>query len=189
MIATELRTCPECGEDVIGNSRKVYCSERCSRRAEKKRYGKRRRARLAAKGLTSRGNPALRDEVAKQLSQDDRDAAAGIDGKALTDNDLGAYRRAVLRDPCSYCGGKADTADHILPKSFVRDNSWSNLTAACRSCNTVKSNTTLLSFLLRRPTLTEINRLADLAARDTIKHQVNYVRKNHAHYVKADATT
>jgi 5-methylcytosine-specific restriction endonuclease McrA/uncharacterized protein (DUF1778 family) len=56
----------------------------------------------------------------------------------------GAWKRlsaAVLnRDNyvCRYCGGRATTADHVVPKSKGGSDALSNLVAACRSCNSGK---------------------------------------------------
>lgn len=61
-----------------------------------------------------------------------------------------AYATVLRRDPCSYCGGSTDGADHIVPLSAGGDNDWSNLTAACGSCNASKSTMPLLLFLARR---------------------------------------
>jgi 5-methylcytosine-specific restriction endonuclease McrA len=36
---------------------------------------------------------------------------------------------------CAYCGGKAHTIDHILPRSRGGDWSWLNCVAACGKCN------------------------------------------------------
>jgi 5-methylcytosine-specific restriction endonuclease McrA len=47
-------------------------------------------------------------------------------------------RRAVLdRDghACAYCGGKADTIDHVRPRSRGGTHSWTNVVAACARCN------------------------------------------------------
>jgi 5-methylcytosine-specific restriction endonuclease McrA len=47
-------------------------------------------------------------------------------------------RRAVLdRDghACAYCGGKADTIDHVRPRSRGGLHSWTNVVAACARCN------------------------------------------------------
>jgi 5-methylcytosine-specific restriction endonuclease McrA len=52
-------------------------------------------------------------------------------------------------DPCSYCGGAAETLDHIQPVAAAGDNAWPNLTGACRSCNSSKGADSMLMFLLR----------------------------------------
>lgn len=39
---------------------------------------------------------------------------------------------------CGYCGGKAETVDHILPRSRGGETSWLNTVAACRPCNNRK---------------------------------------------------
>src|ERR671934_1351989 len=47
-------------------------------------------------------------------------------------------RRAVLeRDPhaCVYCGSKADTVDHVRPRSRDGQHVWTNVVAACARCN------------------------------------------------------
>lgn len=44
---------------------------------------------------------------------------------------------------CCYCGsGKDLTLDHVMPKSRGGKTSWTNLTTACRRCNTKKGNLT-----------------------------------------------
>lgn len=47
-------------------------------------------------------------------------------------------RRAVLdRDAhgCAYCPGKADTIDHVRPRSRGGQHVWTNVVAACARCN------------------------------------------------------
>lgn len=56
-----------------------------------------------------------------------------------------ATRQAVLlRDGrlCVYCGGHADTVDHVLPRCRGGGDTWFNLVAACQSCNGVKGDRT-----------------------------------------------
>jgi len=52
-------------------------------------------------------------------------------------------RRAVFgRDghTCQYCGGHAESLDHVLPRSRGGDHTWENVVACCRSCNIRKSD-------------------------------------------------
>jgi 5-methylcytosine-specific restriction endonuclease McrA len=54
-------------------------------------------------------------------------------------------RGGVLRRDgytCVYCAGRADTVDHLLPRSRGGGDTWFNLVAACQSCNGVKGNRT-----------------------------------------------
>jgi 5-methylcytosine-specific restriction endonuclease McrA len=54
-------------------------------------------------------------------------------------------RRGVLRrdsQRCGYCGGSANTIDHVLPRSRGGQDSWENLVACCLRCNNVKGNHT-----------------------------------------------
>ena len=43
---------------------------------------------------------------------------------------------------CAYCGKRASTIDHILPRSRGGENSWRNTVAACERCNQRKGNRT-----------------------------------------------
>jgi 5-methylcytosine-specific restriction endonuclease McrA len=54
-------------------------------------------------------------------------------------------RRAVFgRDGtrCQFCGGPAESIDHVLPRSKGGDHSWENVVACCRSCNIRKADRT-----------------------------------------------
>ncbi|MCC2334236.1 HNH endonuclease [Cellulomonas wangsupingiae] len=55
-------------------------------------------------------------------------------------------RRTVLqRDDhrCAYCGGGADTVDHVQPRSRGGRHEWTNVVAACVRCNHRKADRTL----------------------------------------------
>ena len=76
-----------------------------------------------------------------------------------------AYLECVLGDPCAYCGDSATDIDHIVPFDHDRSGDWSNIAAACRSCNARKRDLTLLAFLMRRPLYEQRARIeADLSA-------------------------
>ena len=52
-------------------------------------------------------------------------------------------RRAVFgRDGhrCQYCGGPAESLDHVMPRSRGGDHSWENVVACCRPCNIRKGD-------------------------------------------------
>lgn len=52
-------------------------------------------------------------------------------------------RRAVFgRDghACQYCGGAAESLDHVLPRSRGGPHTWENVVACCRSCNIRKGD-------------------------------------------------
>lgn len=54
-------------------------------------------------------------------------------------------KRGVLRrdrQVCAYCGGPADTVDHLVPQSRGGKNTWLNTVAACTRCNHRKANRT-----------------------------------------------
>jgi 5-methylcytosine-specific restriction endonuclease McrA len=47
-------------------------------------------------------------------------------------------RRAILdrdRHSCVYCGLRADTIDHVRPRSRGGEHTWANVVAACARCN------------------------------------------------------
>jgi 5-methylcytosine-specific restriction endonuclease McrA len=52
---------------------------------------------------------------------------------------------------CAYCGSKADTVDHVVPRSRGGDHSWENCVAACAGCNHRKADRLLteLGWTLR----------------------------------------
>ncbi|MFC5676626.1 HNH endonuclease [Aeromicrobium endophyticum] len=43
---------------------------------------------------------------------------------------------------CAYCGGKAETVDHIVPRSRGGALTWENAVAACLRCNHRKADRT-----------------------------------------------
>lgn len=72
-----------------------------------------------------------------------------------------AYFEALMADPCCYCTGSSDTFDHITfdhitPHGAETDNTWANLTAACKSCNSSKQRTPLLRWLLAGAITTDL---------------------------------
>ena len=44
------------------------------------------------------------------------------------------------RSRCGYCGGKADTIDHVVPRSRGGTHTWDNCVACCASCNHKKAD-------------------------------------------------
>lgn len=53
---------------------------------------------------------------------------------------IGVLRRD--KHTCAYCGAKANTVDHVLPRSRGGADSWINLVAACQTCNGRKGDRT-----------------------------------------------
>jgi 5-methylcytosine-specific restriction endonuclease McrA len=54
-------------------------------------------------------------------------------------------RRAIFaRDDhrCQYCGERADSIDHVVPRSRGGPHAWENVAAACRPCNMSKRDRT-----------------------------------------------
>lgn len=54
-------------------------------------------------------------------------------------------RRGVLardRSECGYCGRRADTVDHVVPRAQGGKHRWENVVAACKRCNARKRDRT-----------------------------------------------
>ncbi|WP_278315489.1 HNH endonuclease [Lolliginicoccus levis] len=44
------------------------------------------------------------------------------------------------RNRCGYCGGRADTIDHVIPRSRGGTHTWENCVACCTRCNHRKAD-------------------------------------------------
>ncbi|HEX4867805.1 MAG TPA: HNH endonuclease [Acidimicrobiales bacterium] len=53
-------------------------------------------------------------------------------------NRRGVFARDSHR--CQYCGGAAESIDHVVPRSKGGEHTWENVVAACRSCNVRKGD-------------------------------------------------
>lgn len=70
---------------------------------------------------------------------------------SVDDKETIQYIITLLSDPCSYCGNEnGGIIDHIVPLEKSGSNHWSNLTSACVSCNSSKTNKPLISYLAYR---------------------------------------
>ena len=49
---------------------------------------------------------------------------------------------------CQYCGNKAESVDHIIPKSKGGEHIWSNVVACCKRCNLIKADKLLNQTIL-----------------------------------------
>lgn len=60
----------------------------------------------------------------------------------------------MLRDNhrCAYCGTRAETIDHVVPRSRGGAHSWENCVACCAKCNRRKADKTLSELGWRLPT-------------------------------------
>jgi 5-methylcytosine-specific restriction endonuclease McrA len=50
---------------------------------------------------------------------------------------------------CQYCGDRAETLDHVIPRSRGGAHTWENVVAACRTCNVRKADRLLADTQLR----------------------------------------
>lgn len=61
-------------------------------------------------------------------------------------------RRGVFaRDDsrCQYCGNRAESIDHVTPRSRGGPHTWENVVAACRPCNSKKRDRLLSEISMR----------------------------------------
>ena len=70
--------------------------------------------------------------------------------------EISLTRHAVLerdRHRCVYCQAKADTIDHVRPRSRGGQHVWTNVVAACHACNRKKGSLSLeeSGMVLLRP--------------------------------------
>jgi 5-methylcytosine-specific restriction endonuclease McrA len=68
----------------------------------------------------------------------------------LADETAETFANILRSDPCAYCGGTTEHVDHIDSRATGGSLEWSNLTAACSSCNRRKHKRPLLIFLAQR---------------------------------------
>ncbi|MDE0067479.1 MAG: HNH endonuclease [Acidimicrobiaceae bacterium] len=50
---------------------------------------------------------------------------------------------------CQYCGARAETVDHVVPRSRGGCHAWENVVAACRLCNAKKCDRLLAETSMR----------------------------------------
>lgn len=55
--------------------------------------------------------------------------------------------RPILPEPCAYCGGQADSRDHLLPYARGGRRTPENMVPACQPCNNNKGDRTPLEWL------------------------------------------
>ena len=90
----------------------------------------------------------------------------GVAGWAAAARDLGriaADADAYIDDPrvqlwhawwkgrCAYCGRRADSVDHVIPRCQGGSDDAGNLVPACKPCNSSKNGTPLAVFLAGSP--------------------------------------
>ena len=62
-------------------------------------------------------------------------------------NRRGVFARDGHR--CQYCGGAAESIDHVVPRSRGGEHTWDNVVAACRPCNVRKRDRLLTETSMR----------------------------------------
>lgn len=69
-----------------------------------------------------------------------RPRAAGVSRRAIFARDGGR---------CQYCSAKAESVDHVVPRSKGGRHTWENVVAACRPCNAAKRDRLLVNTSMR----------------------------------------
>ena len=124
------------------NEKRVYCIE-CERkmaRARMKRYNATFKGKaMAALNSSRKAVRKIEKETGRKIKDD------------LTFFDVAM----VLDQPeCAYCGKQTPTSkrtiDHITPLRYGGDNTFSNITMACRSCNSRKNDIPAFEYCLQQ---------------------------------------
>jgi 5-methylcytosine-specific restriction endonuclease McrA len=126
-----------------------------TRKAKRRHHAKHReRDNEQARERHRRWREANRDEHrerSRRWYRANRDLAiSSLRGLGVLDRPSRTYAEILRRDPCAYCGAAMEDIDHIDPIVSGGENHWTNLTAACGSCNNRKYSFPLLLFLARR---------------------------------------
>ncbi len=88
----------------------------------------------------------------------------------------GVFARDDYR--CQYCGARADSIDHVRPRSRGGRHTWDNVVAACGPCNTAKRDRLLAEAgmtLHRRPSVPTRARLLAYCAGRVPRHWLPYL--------------
>lgn len=168
----ELKVCTNCGKEKdlteFYSPKRSHCKE-CERRSA--------RTRMKRYNATIRGK-------AMQALNDSRKAVRKIEdetGREIKDDLTFLDVAFVLGySECSYCGKDTPeaerTLDHITPMRQGGDNTFSNVTMACRSCNSSKGDYPALSFLHKKQDKYGIQQLVDsIARRERISYDDAYM--------------
>lgn len=168
----ELKVCTNCGKEKDLTEfylpKRPHCKD-CERRSA--------RIRMKRYNSTFRGR-------AMQALNDSRKAVRKIEeetGRKIK-NDLDLLDVVIVLgySECSYCGKDVPederTLDHITPMRQGSDNTLSNVTMACRSCNSAKGDYPALSYLHKKQDKYGIQQLVDrIACRERISYDDAYM--------------
>lgn len=107
---------------------------------------------VCEKSQKAKYHGTLRGKSAQAL-QDTRKAVRKVGVEVKNDLTLFDVIWTLADQECSYCGRETPeqdrTLDHITPLKYNGGNTLSNVTMACKSCNTVKSDTPVILHFIR----------------------------------------
>lgn len=129
-------------ERARASARKWHAENAAQHRANSQRWALENPERAAAG--KRRAKDKLKAERPAEYAIRHRFEVRGLSART----ELVEFALVVAADPCAYCGGAADTLDHIVPVCAGGEHDWTNLTAACHSCNSRKQRRELLPALL-----------------------------------------
>jgi 5-methylcytosine-specific restriction endonuclease McrA len=146
MVALVLCACG-CGRPTEKPTHRWLRNHTPAAKARKLRYAQKDPALMNARAKAWRDDPANRETY---LASKRRNQAKRWHRQRAGSTDVDSayeYMQVLLGDPCSYCGSRAEVADHIVPVADGGGSDWDNLTAACAWCNGSKHSRSLLTFL------------------------------------------
>lgn len=85
---------------------------------------------------------------------------------------------------CQYCGARAESIDHVHPRSRGGAHTWDNVVAACRRCNTAKRDR-----LLGETTMRLARQPAEPPAGSWVAYAVSAVPPTWAPYIATETAT
>lgn len=128
--------------------------------AGRRRYREQREDRIARARRWQEANPERVAQSRREWRRKNLEKARALDrlvalrrrGTRHLDNATKEYAYVLLGDPCCFCGdmSRMPTMDHIVPLISGGESTWTNLTAACKSCNSSKNDRKLLVFMAAR---------------------------------------
>lgn len=135
-----------------------------------------------------RANKRKNDEISARIQKEY--------GLTPTRNRIMRYKMwTETNHQCIYCGTRIkaeeflngiDEKEHIIPKSLLFDNSFSNQTCACRKCNQEKGNRTALDYMRDKQResdyLTRVNEL--LEKKNISKTKYNRLLASYKDYIE-----
>ncbi len=158
-----MSSCEHCTEGFKPKVRtQRFCSRRCQRAAEKRRYRERHSVPAVCPHCGLRFQTSTVDGRRKVYCSTSCQYQARSSEYRQRDDIgrpkvIGPYCEALRADPCAYCGEPSEDIDHIEARSKGGANHWENYAGICRRCNSSKGDKSMLGFMAWRRAAVEFD--------------------------------